>query len=307
MVENQKCLHPRMLDGKCDAADILSKTLAHQQWCKGRLERVLTSSEDGEVSNDELLSALKEAHASLCHMGEDLSDRLPPSYYNSLSPPGGAYNAMKLFGIQEMLEQVMSYLSIGELLCFEQVNKELRDAIRASSALGRQFFLQQPSGDRLPRTLGTVGPYSSEHQSHPVDIYYCNNGDGYRENFDTDRTYLWNSDSQLEVQAKIRGPLEHLPRMGKRGLGRLICNPPIKIMLVVRNCCGGYDEAGILDEDLVQNENGITLGDLYESAVPEIRGHRYCDEDVVVVTFRTLDEENLAALREYQAEADLST
>lgn len=291
-----------LLDSTCEAADVLGKALLHQQTCKSRLERVLTASEDGDVSKDELLSALREQHASLCHLGEDLSDRLAPSFYNVISPRGVAYSAMKLLGIREMLEHVASHLSIGELLRFEQVNKEMKDTIRASSALGRQFFFQQPSGHYTPRALGSVGPYTDDHENYAIDIYF---GSSRVTDEWGDRTYTWRATSTPIVRAIIRGPAHQLPVMGERGRNRFICQPPVKMMRATTVCRYYQWDPDHEVSELVENNCGVTLGDLCESAeqmIDEHGGGYYGDDREInhepAIMFRSVDEAEAALLRE---------
>ncbi|KAK5126980.1 hypothetical protein LTR85_008339 [Meristemomyces frigidus] len=276
----------KLLTSSGDMTGVIGKALAHQQSLERTIDSLLKAAEDSEFSKAALVSTLKSVHADVLALGSLFSDNLDSTFYNAKLPPGAVSNAMKVFGVPELLEECLDYLDIADLLRFEQTCKAMRDTVRSSSKLARDFFHQSKDGDP-PRALGTIGRCSVGSGTYPIDIYFHKDTDKRWE--EVGKAYNWHASSKPLMRAKVRGPGHLLPAMGERGRDRLIFHPPIKTMVISTNCCGeDLMESDYPLEELVGNRNGLTLGNLYDAAEDKINSHRSCDDAEVVVSFRGL-------------------
>lgn len=162
------------------------------------------------------------------------------------SSSAGAVDAT--FHTQELLEMILLHLSARDILAAQQVNKSFNAAVTSSPRVQQHLGLKAISQDInsvIPFTLGCEFP-----------DFACT---------------LTTIADHLCVNAKF-DDLRPLPTTGERCRSMLVCNPPVKkmVILIPGHCC--YSPAFIhrvfspsyshyLHKE-IHNENGITVGDI---------------------------------------------
>ena len=142
----------KLLESTSSAANVLSKAVALRHQLDRRLQNLLEAVEHDGLSKASLLLNLQDAKKETLSLGAVFGKTLGPTIFASVLPSGSAFNVMKVFGIQELLELIAAHLTFGELCQLEMTSKEIRDALVNSTHLSHQFSFS-PADDGTTRIL----------------------------------------------------------------------------------------------------------------------------------------------------------
>ena len=179
-----------------------------------------------------------------------------------------AAKAHQVFGTPELLEHIMCYTSVRDLLETQQVDMRTALAISSSKRLQRKLTSSASDAD---------SPWMSHFEqsafpSFSVDLDYTALDERYTYILaDLQDAYTNAEKEYVQVVAGFTSFGDSLPRLGQRIRGMLICQPSLKKLEVHMSCCGTL--AHIVPDDGtppllpippadVKSETGITVGDL---------------------------------------------
>lgn len=215
-----------------------------------------------------------------------LLDHIPPA---SRKPPNAAGLAFEVFGLAELLEQILAYLPVPDLLDAYLVNKKFRDTIQKSVKLQRKlgllphpesnFFM--PAQPLILRTIGVRLTNSIERIPHKfIGIEWYNEREDDDENF----KLILDIEPKSMRRSTPSDPIEiKFPRLGSRCAKMLLCQPPTYAVRMYMGCCN-YPNISLVGADLppgdpcftIKNGTGVTTGNLYEAVDREREKHRFC-------------------------------
>ena len=256
---------------------VFRKGLRNQQNLAARIDavvklgRILTQSLEGHpeaakagaATITHIEKALKLAQADLNGLDRFFSVCLAPSFYAGLPTPTSVVSAMKVFNTTELVEEIFKHLDVMDLLRAQQVNKQMANVVQSSSMLRRLMFLT-PSKSKHFRKLdlsGKAGAKFVKIETVPLDYEDTTNLEAFKVQF-----------------------MYRLPRLGSRARMLQLCQPPIRSMEYRPTCCGYNSDDEDPEEDglnvfgwrKVENQDGLTLGDLYDTAEKLMADHRLC-------------------------------
>lgn len=93
---------------------------------------------------------------------------------------------------------------------------------------------------------------------------------------------FFSGDPILEMDLFINFDDRDLPRIGRRWLRMLVCEPLVTKVRVHPNCCSSWEAAEYFTnegESDISNATGISIGDLYHEINRVRKSHRLCDGD----------------------------
>jgi hypothetical protein len=134
----------------------------------------------------------------------------------------------RVFDIPEMLERILSFLSLRDLLNVQQVNRQFFDSISASPKLKRQMCLLPDYNHH-----GIDLPF----QCHIRGVYFWREVPGSTLGPVEPADPAADQES-VPIQIRIAG-VKHLSklRLGSRVRSLLICQPPVKKLAAYVDCC----------------------------------------------------------------------
>jgi hypothetical protein len=275
-----------------EQCDQLRMAMAHQRRLKEHVAKLLKSCIRGEIASSSRAAdpadALEACQAELEGLDEFWSTMLKATFYNEYIPENETRAAQRVFDVPELLEMVLEYTSICDILNFQQVCRSARDAIDGSPRLQRVLNLRaEPEGSHFQTpyccfTHGNLGGFWCGTCLHglvldgtegSVTYNLVNIGSRYRSS-------VCVVGNNLTVSAGFPNSDERLPRIGSRWRAMYICQPPIKQMTIRLACCS--HDAGIggvlrsAKEFTVTSESGLTIGDLYDKTKALVAEHRFC-------------------------------
>lgn len=191
--------------------------------------------------------------------------------------------ACKVFDIPELLEMVLQYLDVTDVLSIYQCSRNIRDSIDGSSQLQQQLSLRAaPVNSHLHFPLRNLTHDLFGHpsigfstQEHIVQ--------GRRRSLH-ERKADPIDDPTAEVHAcfyLLSGQV--LPGVGSRIRKMFITQPPIEEMYISLDCCPSYEypdyafapQPSTPVREIVK-KGGLTVGDLYDRTKKLLDEHRYC-------------------------------
>ncbi|KAK3718596.1 hypothetical protein LTR37_005100 [Vermiconidia calcicola] len=213
--------------------------------------------------------ATSSAHISLKGLEDFLSNVLETSVYNERRTPDSTM-ALRTFEVPELLELILGYLRIPDILRVYQVSRGMRDAIDNSSRLQTRLCLRSAPSEShldLPFKKSLYGPAG----------FVCSEDYG--------RKAIQISESghtTYKIKAKFGlNSDQELPKIGLRHRSMFICQPPVYEMTVHVQCCGQpWLKAEEVRTCKVSAARGLTIGDLYDSAKGVLASHRLCPKQV---------------------------
>lgn len=234
----------------------MRKELCHQQELHAILTKLGAACSQGKTSTPSILRTIQSAQRVVDGLADFYSAFLGPIFYNERShiPIGGVPVAMKVFEIPELLEYILEYVSIPDIMSFQQVSRSIYALIDHSPALLRRLSLRaEPYGSdiKTPFKNFTHGAKGG---------FYC----GWERHAEPEK---------VVVRAGFHKAGAGLPYIGTRWCRMFICQPPIKWMNVHLPCCSR--QRGVQTE-IVCSAEGITIGDLYDATLRFKQEHSGC-------------------------------
>lgn len=101
--------------------------------------------EDGSTPTAELIAQMQTACAVAKELKAAYVGKLSPQVLNERCPQRALALAQRVFDIPELLEMIISKMSIQEIIVAQRVNKQFRDAVNSSVVLQRHLALRAES------------------------------------------------------------------------------------------------------------------------------------------------------------------
>ena len=223
------------------------------------------------ISIPELERCLKLSEADALGLDEFFSDQLPPIYWNVRRAEDSTV-ARTVFGIPEILENILTSCHVVDVLSILQTCSGICDIIEASSKIKAHLCL-------IPAAAGTPRYF-------PFTEY---NTPGFSCQLSTER----HQDDSPRVVATITVEMDpdgvYWPSIGRCMRDMFICQPPIYNALVTEYC--PMDDSDIYALDLpiqMGSDMGLTIGDLYDVAEVFIDNHKTC-RDPMTYDYRGME------------------
>ena len=287
-----------------EKAQLVRRALA-SQW---QLQAALLNLEKPDVEGsstwfDEVLESLKDGFEGV---QEFFSAFVATELFTERHAAGNAPDQPhRIFGIAELVEHVLSFLSTRDLLTVRHVNRALRDSVEHSEVLQRKLHTRPNKSGYLET------PFATGSESSTAAAFVCDSQfpavtlppPGF-EFLDTAAL----DTHSVQVWAKCTGISStgfSVPSSSSPYRSMLVCHPAPTRMNVHPICCSSERQfltPGLdVERQKVTSPTGITVGDLYDATVEIRREHRLCpyaarylhDEDGYVrvdVSFRSLLE-----------------
>lgn len=198
------------------------------------------------------------------------SDILKPVFYNERqryyerqpldAQPEEVSAAQEVLDLPELLELILQYLTIPDILHFQQVNRSARANVDGSPRMLSVLSLRADLPDGHLR-LPFAGPMFPTRTS-----FVCQAVNWPRK-----------TPNSVEVSASFTDILwqgRPLPRIGSRYRSMFVAQPPIKEMSAMLPCCAYKPKSGI--PFTIRSETGLTIGDLHDAAMSLREAHRMC-------------------------------
>lgn len=192
-------------------------------------------------------------------LSEFLSARLPPIHYNEIRSQD-AQIAKCMFLIPELLELVLEYVDVVDILTMRQVNKGVQAIIDVSPKL--QIKLYYRAIDEKDRIKGKSGsPFSSGFYKTPLET-------GFQVEVNTHKEGLPVVAGLYRVKAA-----QDLPRIGRAWKRMFICQPPVLEMYAFTDCSV---HGRVIPGVEVTSTTGLTVGDLHDQAAKMLTSENCC-------------------------------
>lgn len=211
-----------------------------------------------------IASPLRDAQKELDGLHGFFSAFLNPAFYNERIPPSGdgISTAERVFSVAELLEMILGYVAIRDIMSFQQVNHAAYDAIENSP--------------KLQRSLSLRADLQSTHLKTPFGEYtHCAKG-GFYCGYQSPEAELNAANAhQLPITAGFsKCATEFSWEIGNRWRRMFICQPPVHEMKFTTNCCGPWDDNSV--GNTMRSDTGFTIGDLYDATKSLVLEHRTC-------------------------------
>ena len=145
--------------------------LGHQQKMQHTIFSLQRQQASSTVRDDSLTRQLTELETGVQGLQKFFSDFLKPDFYIEKQPldqPEGTPAAQRVLELPELLELVMDYLTIPDMLRFQQVNRSAKASIEGSPRLQTALALRPVSPD------GTLRFPFAENLFAPAAGFTCN-------------------------------------------------------------------------------------------------------------------------------------
>ncbi|KAK4545754.1 hypothetical protein LTR36_002708 [Oleoguttula mirabilis] len=223
------------------------------------MSQIVRSTENTPAS---LRNGLSDAQGDVQGLKQFFSNFLSPTLYNEITPPQNESIACRVFEVPELLELILLELPVADIMSFQQVDRNARDAIEASSPLQRALSLRADPADspvRMPfNDMTGLRGFSCGERKRPSRRL---------------GRLPWRDD-EIQIKAYFTSNSGPLPRIGLRWRRMYALQPPIREMIATVLCCQFASLPGV--SQTVTSECGITVGDLYDAAQQAWLEHRQC-------------------------------
>ena len=206
-----------------------------------------------------ILEGAKEDMKAQARLARCLLGYVPHAMRKS---PKSVVLASQVFGVHELLENILYHLRNESLLHAQRVNRKFFDAIQGSLKFQRKLGLVADCDAQL--TFPAQGVFKGVH-------------------FDTDTR--WRPDMSIKAKDKILVLLKEVTdrdpvlTLGSRCRKMLICQPSLKSLDVSLNCCTRNRYAGRRSDaayETLTSETGFTIGDIMDITKRMRHQHRLC-------------------------------
>ena len=239
-----------------DISNDQRKALTHYLSLEQKLENLFSALRNGESDRSQLCSAVAIAQSDAHGIGAFLRSSVAPVYYNEIREEDSTI-AVHVFKVPELLETILGYLEIPDILSFYQTSKSGRDIITTSI--------------RLQQTLSLTVSGSSKNKYFPLATCLANKPGRFCCPSPTSP-----GPHGLTAEFCI-GPDNRLPSVGERYRQMFIFQPPPKKMKVFVGSSAGRNSPNFRHLDDVENPSGLTIGDLLDATGRAIE--RYTSEE----------------------------
>lgn len=239
----------------------LRRGLHHQQ----ALEHIFKRQEESEDPDGAAMllpqTALLEVQQHLAGLADFFRTFLGPVFYNERHCATPTVNtsisvAQKVFGVNELLELILGFVAMPDILAFQQVNRSSCLAIENSTELQRKLSLlgdHRESSLRLPFAQFSHGSSGG---------FFCG-------------SHWEPMPEEASIKAGFANACAGLPRIGAKWRRMYICQPPLTEMDAFLPCCG-WVSVHSSPAQAIQSSDGITMGAVWDATKFLIEQHRLC-------------------------------
>lgn len=277
----------------------------HLRDLENRNAKLITSLRDKSF-NEEMLREVLESNTRTLEVIRHHIDSCIQSYPITSRPTtASAARAKEVFGMAELLEQILLYVAPRDILHAIQVSHATLNILKESPKLRERFSLRCDETGFFSSAF-LRGSDGDEDESlftdFDVRFEYWSESNGH------DNT----PNHRISITADFEA-FSPLPKIGSRCRDMLICQPPIHVMQVVLHCCdvsrvesqvprrwarncpqpnsintyGEKEEKQYIDEFLIANDNvaktyklksmtGLTVGYVYGATKKLREAHALC-------------------------------
>ncbi|KAK5744743.1 hypothetical protein LTR17_001819 [Elasticomyces elasticus] len=259
----------------------VSQALEHQQKSAHTLASLRRLQAQLPMQVPGLTDMIEDLERGSQGLDKFFSQFLDPIFYNEkqpldICPSGSTSAAQKVFDLPELLEEVLGYLSLVDILHVHQVNQSARASIDGSPRLQSKLSLRAANTDSHLQF-----PFAPANVVARMMAY-----------FTCHRQMRRAADSPAKGQVRIKAAFK--PRNRRLGKIDLRCRqmfvtqPPVTFMHIDPGCCNVGDHG----KSIVRSAQGITIGDLWDASQKSQAEHKLCphaqphmhDEDGLVVS-----------------------
>lgn len=234
--------------------DVVSEYCELQSNLSGTLQNIGTSK--ASFSRDEVVGLIRSIQTKVNGIGESLSVFVPTKVYNQVRQKDST-TAMTVFQIPELLELILRYNTVFEVLAMYQTCRGIRAIIEASPRIQTQLFLRPENA--------SLGPHTTR-KRHPLAHLPL----ARRSWFEMEclkqggnlTIYVSFGISELVSRGK------DLPTVGHLWKRMQICQPPlmsIPVPLMCWKCLPQNGGAQFQNKEFATGRP-LTFGDLYDKA-----------------------------------------
>ncbi|KAK5735862.1 hypothetical protein LTR17_007874 [Elasticomyces elasticus] len=187
--------------------------------------------------------------------------------------------ANKVFNIPELLDEILLYLSIPDLLKAEATARAFRRTVAQSPRLRQKLFRSSLDGHPL-RTIGYVGDFDLHDPWLGYSIACFTGLDQPQAIHQASLPPPWN----ITVNGIFQSTTGDLPPLSNNILDMFISQPPAVYASFVTACCSTRTWGSVVTSEAhpgsgnnrIRQPEGIRLRDFYEVAKGLLREHRVC-------------------------------
>lgn len=217
---------------------------------QAQLSNTALSIESKTLNKDDLvhLAAIQKKAESV---GTSLTYTIPTKLYNAHRSPD-SLTACKILVLPELLESILAYNSVFDILKVYQTCRQLKAIIDESTPLQTQLFLRKA---RISSPISTKLQLHLLNHAIPDFIIVPS---------------TVNMDGTFHIIIQFSAHERKLAAVGQMWKRMLICQPPLTSVKVEASCgcCASHDYLPLrnLAADMSSSCGGLTFGDLYDKA-----------------------------------------
>ncbi|KAK3670585.1 hypothetical protein LTR78_009553 [Recurvomyces mirabilis] len=237
-----------------DELDHARKGLAHQLQLQRKIISLQDSSSAGQTGPEDLRASLAELRHHVEGVKAFFAGLTNPMLYNehiSWSQRTDESAAHEVFGMPEMLEMILEYLSIRDIFAFQQTTSQAKTMVTGSPRLQSLLFLRPD-------------PVEAPFRQPPLDalagLELC------RPCPRVDPTEV----RVVVLYQKTR------PKLGENYRRMLVAQPPVHDMDLTISCCNGNGGRQRNVTIGIHCDTGFRFGNLLDLAVQKQMEHRHC-------------------------------
>ena len=264
--------------GVHEVSEAIRDALTQQDKLEGAIARIAHGCQAAD--------ALESIQSSVRGLRQFLNSLAHPMFFNEkIASIGGYCRAQDVFSIPELLENILHFVEMRDILQMMLVDKNTKLIIQASSKLQRQLslvgdinsFLDQP----FAYDTSTTDFLTTATKMNRVDNTVINESA-------LGLPGLLQEGVQNKVQIRAFFPSDRLPNIGATCRAMLICQPPITEMTLSVACCSHSFYEMLYQPSAhyrsprsptkIKAAAGLTIGDLYDATQALASDHRLCPD-----------------------------
>ena len=258
-----------------DQRKILQQALYQQTVLEQSLSRITDALASGAFADSKILTgAAQDAQRQVFSLKASFSRLLEPTLYTSILYDTSACPAQRVFDVPELLEMILLYLPIPDVLSFEQINRTARSTVNASPAIQDHLSLRAAADKEYVRL-----PFNDLLSTSSAWKGFVCRPSGFRRR----AKYCFHARSACDLVCTSSFEYSYckLPRIGTKWRKMFVTQPPVKAMKFGRSCCGPTIYPGDIgnvppSEKWISSDTGLILGDLYDFAAKVWTEHLLC-------------------------------
>ena len=247
--------------------------LAAQYQALSRLCGATMSSAKITATLRSIVGAMESSVIGLSDLVHEMAD---PCFFNERSSAGASHAVHAVLEVPELVENILSHLTVSNLLSAQQVNKTIFEVVRTSLRLQRQVGLLADTNAFFCMPLAMF-QRSGRYDCEPPGFSLMSLAASKRRNPSSrsrSTHFIKQPDNSIKISATFMlDAAGRLPKIGDRCMSMYICQPPITEMEAFTSCCqypfsriGSPDHARGSRPSRLIAAPGLQVRHLYEAA-----------------------------------------